>query len=104
MIVCLPNGGFYELYGEHKQLELLKRLGVTVVVWNYRGYGLSGKSPTMQNIVEDGEKVVDYLREHYPGCKIGVTGESMGGHVACLLAQNKQLDLLCADRTFNRLT
>lgn len=48
--------------------------------------------------------IVDYLREHYPGCQLGVAGESMGGHVACLLAHYKHLSILCADRTFNRLT
>jgi len=53
---------------------------------------------------KDGEAVVDYLRNELGVKKIGVHGESLGGLVATHLARVKQLDFLCADRTFSSLS
>ncbi len=47
---------------------------------------------------------MDYLRKEVGVKKIGVHGESLGGLVATHLARVKQLDFLCADRTFSSLS
>ena len=54
--------------------------------------------------MKDGEILVDYLRTNYNVKKIGVHGESLGGMVASHIANVKNLDFLCADRTFSSLT
>ena len=57
-----------------------------------------------KNIEEDGEVIVDYLRNKMNFKKIGVHGQSLGGCVANHLASTKYLDFLCADRTFCSLS
>lgn len=48
VIIFQPNGAFYELLCYDSQLlEFYTNKGVTVVVWNYRGYGRSPGKSTM---------------------------------------------------------
>lgn len=47
--------------------------------------------------------IVDYLRENMGIKTIGCHGESIGGLVATHIARWKNLDFLCADRTFESL-
>jgi hypothetical protein len=105
MIFCNPNAGFYEyMYFENEWIEYYVNRGYNLFVWNYRGYGKSTGTPDPQKIREDGEIIVDYLRSEYNAKKIGIHGESLGGMVASSLAKTRNLDFLCADRTFNSLT
>lgn len=92
--------------------------GLSVFLWNYRGYGRStGKpSPDVRRILvemtlffskalrRDGEAIVDYLRKNLKVKKIGIHGESIGGLVAVHVAREKNVDFLCADRTFKNLS
>jgi hypothetical protein len=48
--------------------------------------------------------IVNYLRNEMGVKKLGAHGESIGGLVATHLAKNKNLDFLCADRTFTSLS
>jgi len=56
------------------------------MVWNYGGYGRSKGSPSVKNIINDGLKIISYIRKYTKYDKIGVHGESMGGMVATVLA------------------
>ena len=47
---------------------------------------------------------MDYLRQQLGAKKIGVHGESLGGLVATHVAKAKNLDYLCASRTFSELS
>ena len=78
--------------------------GINLLLWNYRGYGRSTGKPTPNRLMKDGEILVDYLRANYNVKKIGVHGESLGGMVASHIAKAKNLEFLCADRTFSSLT
>jgi hypothetical protein len=48
--------------------------------------------------------IVDYIRNELKFKTIGVHGESLGGFVATHVASAKNLDFLCADRTFSSLS
>ena len=56
----------------------------------------------MQNIVCDGEFILQYVREIKKSEKIGVHGQSLGGSVAVRLG--KSADFIFADRTFRGLS
>ena len=73
-------------------------------MWNYRGYGRSKGCPKPQLIQEDAEVIIDFLRKELKIQKIGVHGQSLGGVLACHLADKCNLDFLCADRTFYSLS
>lgn len=71
------------------------------MLWNYRGYGRSTGTPKPQLIQSDGETIIDFFRKELKVQKIGIHGQSLGGILACHLAQKCNLDFLCADRTFS---
>lgn len=73
---------------------------INVMVWNYRGYGLSNGNPDPTNIRKDGDQIMKYMRENLGlKGKFGVYGRSLGGVVTTHLAD--QVDFIFADRTFS---
>lgn len=102
VVYCSPNAGFYEyLYYQSDWLEFYKDLEINVFLFNYRGYSLSTGRTSLLNIAKDCCFFVKYLRETKKYEKIIVHGESLGGSVATLVANNCDIDLLIADRTFS---
>jgi uncharacterized protein len=63
----------------------LLQAGVSVLLYDYQGYGLSNGSPTVKHICDDGLATYDYLREKlgYDPKNIILVGESLGCAVAC---------------------
>jgi hypothetical protein len=70
-------------------LELFHRLGLSILIIDYRGYGQSEGSPGEQGTYLDAEAAWRYLVEEQqiPANQIIVFGESLGGGVAAWLAQ-----------------
>jgi alpha/beta superfamily hydrolase len=53
---------------------------INVMVWNYRGYGLSKGNPDPVNIRKDAETILEYMRNTIGvKGKMGVYGRSLGG-------------------------
>ena len=110
MILSSPNAGIFE-YHHHQchWIAFYKSLGISVVLWNYRGYGRSTGWPTPAAVSRDGETVLRHFRERFSPAKIGMHGESIGGIAATHVAANAQkdpalaLDALVCDRTFGTL-
>ena len=110
MILSSPNAGIFE-YHHHQchWIAFYKSLGISVVIWNYRGYGRSTGWPTPASSSRDGEAVLRHFREKYAPAKIGMHGESIGGIVATHVGANARgdpalaLDVLVCDRTFGTL-
>ena len=104
LLYCCPNGGFYEyIYYQTDWLEFYSELGVSIVLWNYRGYGRSQGSPTIPKLCRDGEVLINYLRTCAGVTQIVVHGESLGGSIAAHVATKCKCEMLVADRTFASL-
>jgi alpha/beta superfamily hydrolase len=87
MIICCPNSAPYEIFAySDKWIEYYLDIGVSVFLWNYRGFGESKGSLSFENLREDAECVADFLRKFYKFNKIGVHGISIGGIPASHLA------------------
>lgn len=102
VILCFPNGGFIEyFYFQCEWVNFYLEKGINVFLWNYRGYYRSTGISNSKNILEDAERVFDYLKQtvKVKGI-IGAHGESLGGYVASHLAKSKKLDFLLIDRSF----
>ena len=69
-------------------LAMFKRLGYSVLVFDYRGYGKSGGSPDEEGTYRDAEAAWQHLTEarKLKARDIVVVGESLGGGVATWLA------------------
>lgn len=86
-------------------LALLHRLGFSVLLFDYRGYGRSEGSPDEHGMYLDVEAVWEYLlreRGHAPQ-DIVVLGRSLGGAVASWLAARHMPRALVIESTFTSL-
>ncbi len=87
IIICGPNAAPYEIFAySDKWIEYYLEYGVSVFLWNYRGYGESKGSVNFENMKYDAESVREYLKNTFNFNKIGVHGISLGGIPACHLA------------------
>jgi fermentation-respiration switch protein FrsA (DUF1100 family) len=80
-IAVLCHGLGYAKYGSIKYSELFLGLGFTVLMYDHRNHGLSGKAHTSMGFYEkyDLKKVIDWCYDTYgEECRIVTHGESMG--------------------------
>ncbi|MGE0489925.1 MAG: alpha/beta hydrolase [Vulcanimicrobiota bacterium] len=82
---CHGNGG--NISGRIDELAVFHQLGLNAVVFDYRGYGKSSGQPSEQGITDDAEAVRNYLVDQLKAEKLVYFGESLGGGVACALAE-----------------
>src|SRR5665647_1262433 len=94
-----PRGTVLFLHGNagnisHRldSVQMFHRLGYSTLIFDYRGYGNSGGTPTEQGTCRDAETAWRYLIEqrHIPSCCIVLFGESLGGAVAAWLAARQK--------------
>ena len=73
-------------------IEMFHRLGYSTLIFDYRGYGNSGGTPTEQGTYRDAEAAWRYLTEQrrIPSCRVVLFGESLGGAVAAWLAAREK--------------
>ena len=103
MILCQPNAGYYELAALSSHLlEFYLENDVTVVLWNYRGYGDSEGYCTMQNIKSDARTLANFVKKKLKPRMIAVHGISLGGHAAKGLSEC--VDIVLVDRTFSYIS
>jgi hypothetical protein len=113
-ILCNPNAMYYQHminFPHAFYLRYFLQKGCNVLVWNYRGYGLTKATsflyshqnmPTPSNIKQDAEAVLSYLRNKIGvRGKVGVYGRSLGGIATTHLT--KYVDMVLVDRSFGNL-
>ncbi|WP_181373033.1 alpha/beta hydrolase [Massilia glaciei] len=69
-------------------LPLLAACGSNVVVFDYRGYGRSGGTPTLARLLADALRVFDHVNAQHPGAVV-VHGQSLGSFVAGHVARER---------------
>jgi hypothetical protein len=80
-------------------------MGYDVVLFDYRGYGGSGGTPTEEGTYRDAEAAWDWT--HAAGFepkRIVACGESLGGAVAIELARRREVGALIVEDTFTSLS
>jgi fermentation-respiration switch protein FrsA (DUF1100 family) len=104
VLFCHGNAGNIT----HRE-EILRRLhdatGVTVFIFDYRGYGRSKGKPNEAGVLTDARAARDWLcrRENVAPDKLILMGESLGGAVAVDLAAEKGARGLILESTFTSL-
>lgn len=105
ILYCNPNAECFEyLSWTSEWIDFYLNNSINLFLWNYWGYGRSQGSPSPRDLLNDGEDVLEYLKETKGCLKIGVHGQSLGGAVACHLSKIKGVDIIIADWTFGSLT
>ena len=88
--VLFCHGNAENVSGGIETVNLLHKLGVSVLVFDYRGYGRSDGEPTEQGTYRDAQAAWDYLvgKLGQPPGRIVIHGRSLGGAVASHLARD----------------
>ena len=93
-----PRGTVLFLHGNagnisHRldSVQMFHRMGYSTLIFDYRGYGNSGGTPTEEGTYRDAAAAWRYLAEqrHIPACRIVLFGESMGAAIAAQLASKQ---------------
>ena len=84
-------------------IAIFHRLGLDVLIFDYRGYGRSTGKPSEQGTYRDAEAVWRYLVEQrgIPASEILLFGRSLGGAVATWLATQVEPAGLMVESTFS---
>ncbi len=104
VLFCHGNGGNVT-HRTHALMMLHDRCGVSVLCFDYRGYGRSGGKPSEAGLIADARAARAWLaeREHIAESDIVLLGESLGGAVAVALAAHDGARALILESTFTSL-
>lgn len=107
-IAILCHGLGYAKYGSLKYAEMFLKLGFTVLVYDHRNHGQSGKAFTSMGYYEkyDLKKAVDWCCSQYgKDCTIVTHGESMGAATVLMhLEIDNRVQCVIADCAYSDLT
>jgi pimeloyl-ACP methyl ester carboxylesterase len=102
-IVCHGNAGNVENRAEYARV--LGPMGLTTILFDYRGYGASSGSPSEDGTYLDAEAVYEYAQHalHAEPGQIFLVGESLGGGVAVELALRRPVAGLVLQDAFTSI-
>lgn len=89
-ILIFSHGNGCDILGMKKYLKnLADNLGITVVCYDYTGYGLSKGKPSEENCNLALESVINYYKNMYDESEITLVGQSLGtGVVSHYISKN----------------
>ncbi len=89
----------------YPQLEIYDKLGVAVLLVELRGYGRAGGEPSQKAITSDMVAFYDQLakRPDIDPARIAFYGRSLGGGIACALAESRPPKALILQSTFTSI-
>lgn len=101
LLYCHGNGG--NIGDRLEKFRVLRSLGVTIYVFDYRGYGKSRGRPTEQGTYADALGALDDLVSSHriDPRRIIVYGESLGGAIAVHVAKERPVGGLILEGTFS---
>jgi uncharacterized protein len=84
LLICHGNAGNLSEFDRPVHYAGLRRLGLSLLAFDYRGYGESGGTPSERGLYHDARAAYQYLREkrRVPPDRIIVFGHSLGSAVA----------------------
>jgi fermentation-respiration switch protein FrsA (DUF1100 family) len=103
ILFCHGNAG--NISHRLESIQIFHRLGLSVFIFDYRGFGQSGGKPTEPGTYKDAEAALRYLvgeRKVNPN-EVIVFGRSLGGAIASWLAHNHTPGALILESTFTSL-
>ena len=100
VLFCHGNGGNVSYYLE--TLKVFKRLGLSALIFDYRGYGRSQGKPSEQGTYLDAEAAWQYLThtQKIAPQQLIIWGRSLGGAIATRTAARHPAGLLIIESAF----
>ena len=87
------------------RVDAYRRMGLAVLLPEYRGYGRSAGTPSEAAIVADCERFYDLLveRDDIDGARVAMHGVSLGGGVVAALSSRRSARALVLESTFTNV-
>jgi uncharacterized protein len=100
VLFCHGNAG--NISHRLQSIEMLHFLGMSIMIFDYQGYGKSSGKPSEKNTYQDAETAWNYLVDHRGIAqeKIFIFGRSLGGAVAADLASRTRPAGVILESTF----
>jgi len=100
--VLFSHGNAGNISHRLDSLELFHALGVSVLIYDYRGYGNSSGRPTEAGLYRDGEASLAWLEQArgVPAAEVVQFGRSMGAAIAARLAERRGARCLVVESAF----
>jgi uncharacterized protein len=103
-VILLCHGNAGNISHRLDTCAALLTTGVSVLLFDYRGYGRSQGRPSEEGTYRDAQAAHQWLeRKGFPGNRIIVFGESLGGGVAAELAVRAPVGALVLQSTFTSI-
>ena len=102
-VLLFLHGNAGNISHRRESLQIFHRLGLNVLIIDYRGYGLSGGSPSEAGLYLDAHAAWRHLTEvrGFAASDILLFGRSLGGAVAARLAAESEPGGLILESTFS---
>jgi fermentation-respiration switch protein FrsA (DUF1100 family) len=106
LLICHGNGGNLSEAGRPFHYAGLRALGLTLLAFDYRGYGESGGTPSEAGLYRDADAAWGYLTDSLgvPADRIVLFGHSLGSAVAVELATRVAAAGLILDGALSSVT
>jgi fermentation-respiration switch protein FrsA (DUF1100 family) len=106
LLICHGNAGNLSEFDRPLHYAGLRQLGLSLLAFDYRGYGESGGAPTEQGLYRDADAAYRFLREirGVPPDRIVIFGHSLGSAVAIDLAARHPAAGLIVEGAFTSAT
>lgn len=89
------HGNAGALINQYQAIVPLIKHGFQVFIFDYSGFGFSEGEATRDNLLVDGLAALDFLltKTEIKNTKIALYGQSIGGHLAAVIAEKRQNDI-----------
>jgi len=103
--VIVFHGNAGNLWFHEPSMKPFKTLGLQVLLFDYRGYGLSTGEPSQEGLLRDGEAAVDYAEKvlRIPRERLVYFGQSLGTGVATGVAVQRPPGRLILQSAYDSL-
>lgn len=103
--ILFLHGNAGNVFWQFGAIMPLVKKGFQVFMIDYSGFGFSEGKATRTNVLKDARSSLDYLKTlpEVNGTKLVVYGQSLGGHLSAVLAQQEQdkIDALIIEGAFS---
>ena len=101
-VILMSHGNASDLDNRIEKLRAMLDCGISVLAYDYRGYGKSTGEPSIRGVINDGVAAFDYLvdEKNYSPENIVLYGESVGTGVSTEIARRRKSKAIILESGF----
>lgn len=101
-VVLFSHGNASDIDNRFPKIKAMVDCGISVLAYDYRGYGKSTGEPSIRGVIEDGTAAYDFLtnQKNYTPQNIVLYGESVGTGVSTEIARKRKCKAIILESGF----